>query len=624
MTATLAGFADLAPEMQSQLRLLEANAAALRLAPLSGREWFDLLQRKLLPQLGQRPFLVVAVTGGTNIGKSVVFNHLAGFRASASSPLASGTKHPVCLLPEGFADEHDLQELFPTFEIRSWNDASEALEDDETHRLYWKTSATVPQNLLLIDTPDVDSDAPVNWMRADAIRQAADVLVAVLTQQKYNDAAVKQFFRKAATEGKPAVVVFNQCELPDDESYWPLWMSTFSKETGLTPLYVYLAPNDRKAAESIALEFQERHWQPGEAGTATGSIVTENSVRLQDVFARLRFEEIKFQTLRGALQLVGDDRAGLPEYLREVAIRSGEFRTAAEVLTAHQLAEVDNWPVPPSSVLIAEVRRWWAAHRQGWSAAVHQAYDTVGSAILTPFRWVRDWAQGPAVPPWESYREREWAAVLRAVSKVYQKLEWLSDLGQPLLRERIEQRLTGISRSGLLQQLELEHDDFPFQTLLEQTVAAELQTFQQENPQLFQWVQRMDEATAAARPMLTIVLGVTGIGLPVGEAAAHLATQGLMQGAMHVAGDVVAGAATATVGESAISATASSGTGYLQAKIHRLQEAFSARRAAWLAEQIERLLLGTLTGELQQASTLTRSKEYVRLTEILSRWQHQL
>ena len=48
-------------------------------------------------------------------------------------------------------------------------------------------------NLVILDTPDVDSDAPVNWQRADAVRQAADVLVAVLTQQKYNDAAVKQF-----------------------------------------------------------------------------------------------------------------------------------------------------------------------------------------------------------------------------------------------------------------------------------------------------------------------------------------------------------------------------------------------------------------------------------------------
>ena len=56
----------------------------------------------------------------------------------------------------------------------------------------------------------MDSDALVNWQRVRAIRQVADVLVAVLTQQKYNDAAVKQFFREAVQADKPIVAVFNQ------------------------------------------------------------------------------------------------------------------------------------------------------------------------------------------------------------------------------------------------------------------------------------------------------------------------------------------------------------------------------------------------------------------------------
>ena len=74
----------------------------LQLPPLAGREWFELLRQKLLPQLDDDAFLVVAVVGGTNIGKSVIFNHIAGSRASSTSPLASGTSHPVCLVPPGF------------------------------------------------------------------------------------------------------------------------------------------------------------------------------------------------------------------------------------------------------------------------------------------------------------------------------------------------------------------------------------------------------------------------------------------------------------------------------------------------------------------------------------------
>ena len=114
------------------------------------------------------------------------------------------------------------------------------MREDETDYLFWQSSEKTAENLLVLDTPDIDSDAKVNWLRADKIRRCADVLIAVLTQQKYNDAAVKQFFRKAAHEDKAVIVVFNQCQLPDDENYWPLWMQTFCRETGVHPEYIYI------------------------------------------------------------------------------------------------------------------------------------------------------------------------------------------------------------------------------------------------------------------------------------------------------------------------------------------------------------------------------------------------
>ena len=80
--------------------------------------------------------------------------------------------------------------------------------------------------------PDVDSDVTVNWRRARAVRQVADVILAVLTQQKYNDATVKQFFREAVAADKPIVVLFNQCHVEGDRDYWPRWLATFREETG--------------------------------------------------------------------------------------------------------------------------------------------------------------------------------------------------------------------------------------------------------------------------------------------------------------------------------------------------------------------------------------------------------
>uniref|UniRef100_A0A7C2JZQ6 G domain-containing protein n=1 Tax=Schlesneria paludicola TaxID=360056 RepID=A0A7C2JZQ6_9PLAN len=617
MSAALADYAALVARLQSSLAALERSARGLELPPLAGREWHDLLVRKLVPQLGDQAFLIVAVTGGTNVGKSIVFNHLAGFAASEATPRAAGTKHPVCLLPEGFAAAHDLAALFPSFHLEPWTDPAQALRETGEHLLFWRTSGSVPANLLLLDTPDIDSDAVVNWQRADAVRQSADVLIAVLTQQKYNDAAVKQFFRQAAAEQKAVVVVFNLCELPDDDDVWPLWLETFTAETGVAPLFVYLAPNDRPAAKSLSLCFHERRW-PVDAGHAA------DPVALQDVFARLRFGDIKLQTLRGSLALIADEQQGLPSYLREVAHRSGEFRTAAELLTANQLAEVDDWPAPPTHEVIRQVREWWARQRQGWSATVHGVYDTVGQTILTPFRYARDWLQGPVTPPWELYREQEWNAIVRALGKVYTKLEWLCDLGHPLLKGRLEPLLDGNTRGNVLRALEADHRQVDFAALLVDTVERELKSFRSENPQLFQWFRRLDEATAAARPALTIVLGITGVGLPLGEAATHLASQGLLQGAMHVAGDVVGGTAVATVGETAISQTASGGAGYLQARFHRLQAAFTSQRAAWLADRLQRLVLGQLAAELQSAAGVGQSAEFRAVTTVLREWQEHL
>src|SRR5579872_1270167 len=339
-----------ARRLADALAVLERESALLQLSPLAGREWFESLERKLLPQLAAHPFIVAAVVGGTNIGKSVVFNHLAGARVSATSPLASGTRHPVCLVPAGFEAVHDLGAIFQGFELRRWTEANAALENSPEDRLYWKPSADLAGNLLILDTPDIDSDAEINWLRADHLRHCADVLVAVLTQQKYNDAAVKQFFRKAAAEDKAVIVVFNQCLLPDDEHFWSLWLDTFSRETGIVPDLLYVAPNDRKAAESNKLPFYERRWQAGQAPAADGADRTPHDLARD--LSEMRFSEIKLRTLRGALAQLVSRESGVPAYLAEIRLRTAGFQDAAALLSTQELARIDNWPTPSVTLLV--------------------------------------------------------------------------------------------------------------------------------------------------------------------------------------------------------------------------------------------------------------------------------
>jgi hypothetical protein len=427
--------------IDATLTSLAPAVGRLELAPLEGREWYRSLREKLVPQLGEDTYLVVAVVGGTNIGKSVIFNHIADARLSATSPLASGTRHPVCVVPEGFESGHDLAAIFPGFELCRWTTADDSLVDRPEDQIFWRTAAETPPNLLILDTPDIDSDVQINWRRADAVRRVADVLIAVLTQQKYNDAAVKRYFRNAAEEGKVVLVIFNQCQLPEDEAYWPLWLDTFCRETGVAPRSIYVAPNDRRAAEEGRLPFFE-----------------QGQVRkLAEDLSELKFAEIKLTTLTGSLCHLMDAETGLPAFLREIEGRSLAFESAAKWLSSESVIKVRNWPSIPNSLLVTDIRSWWRQRQHGLARRVHEFYDTVGRGIIYPFQAARNRLQGPAIAPMDAYRRSEWGAVLTVVEEVYERLTWLSDSSDQLLKPFLDQMLAGRSRSQLLEELRSEH-----------------------------------------------------------------------------------------------------------------------------------------------------------------------
>ena len=611
-------------------RLLQAvveladQANAIDLPGLAGREWFEQLSRKLVPQLRDDPFLVAAVVGGTNIGKSVIFNHLAGCRASATSPFASGTKHPVCLVPSGFAERVKLEEVFQGFELHPWQDSEAASEASETNRLYWRVSDHLPPNLLVLDTPDIDSDAPVNWHRADCIRQCADVLIAVLTQQKYNDAAVKQFFRIAAVEDKAVVIIFNQCLLPDDEAFGPLWLATFCRETDLQPDLVYVAPNDRAAAESNRLTFFRRRWEcERDTGPHPASRFDSRPSDLSRDLAELHFADVKFRTLRGSLRALLSDEAGLPAYLREISDRSAAFRSAVEVLNSRQLARIENWPTPPTSLMVDQVRQWWRGQRQGLSRSIHEFYNSLGNGLWKPVQWVRERWAGPSQPPWAAYREREWDVILRAAEVLYDELTRLAQLGNELLRPRLERILAGDSRSGFFEQLSHEHAAVDFGLELQTIVDRQMQVFREESPQSYTLLKRLDDCAAVARPVTSVALFVAAAG-PAGHALmpfiSHAAAQSLV---IHVIGYIAGGTGAVVAGEAAIAGGAG-GFRFLETKFQQLQDSFTARRVAWFAEFLRARLLGDLQTELQAAANLSRSDTFRRTEACLDDLRRQV
>jgi hypothetical protein len=618
------GLTALAEDVRSSLVALdelERLGATLPLPEFRGTEWYAALSRKLAPQLGRTPTLILAVVGGTNIGKSVVFNHLAGERISASSPLASGTKHPTCVCSPTLANVDELAPLFEEFRLVAATDPDAPLGEDADDLMFFRASDAVPENLLLLDTPDIDSDAPVNWRRADAVRHAADVLVAVLTMQKYNDAAVKRFFRAAAEEDKPVVIVFNQVLLPEDDEVWPKWCATFTRETGISPLAVYVAPHDRRAAEGLVLPFHGRAWPPGSDRlevhrTESGA----SDVPLKEVFARLRFGEIKLRTLAGAVSRVVRSDDGLPRFLESVRDASARHAEAVRRMGTESLLVDSRWPMPPSPLFVAEVRQWWSTRREGVSKWIHDGYGWLGTTLWQPVKWVTGSGSGED-NPWDEYRERERAHVTEVVERILEQLSRLASLGNDVLRPRLEAILAGDSRRLLLEGLETALRDNDPERDLTILTAEQLALWQAEQPALYGILRQVDRAAAFARPALTVSLAVAGAG-PVGGAMLGVLPDLLAQSlVVHVAGETIATAGTVAAGESTLT-VAARGLRELELWFGRLQGAFLERRSTLLAKQLEERLLGNLLEDLRRNATLVQSAPFEELSRRAERMAH--
>ena len=610
--------ADLIAQVSNAVSLLDRQIGSFELTSLDRRDWYELLHQKLLPQLGQEAFLIVAVVGGTNIGKSVVFNHVAGDRLSATSPLASGTKHPTAILPSGFSSTHNLSKLFPGFRVSEWVDADAPLAENPQHLLYWRESESLPENLVVLDTPDVDSVAEVNWERADHIRLSADVLLAVLTQQKYNDSAVKEFFRKASDEGKLVIVIFNQVLLPEDGEYWPLWLKTFEAETGLNPHSVYIAPNDRRAAESNALPFYEQNW-PQEDGEFKTELTERNLLR---DLSELRFSEIKLQTLEGAIDHLCSPEVGIPSWLSEIRRRGAEFGEALNLMSAQRLVEVDRWPGLPNSVMIRKIREWWARQREGWSRSVHGFYHAVGTAVAYPVKLLME-TKGNSVTPIEEYRAREWEVILQALENTLERLSWLEELDNPRLSPKLKEILGGKSRAELIEKFRLDHQELDFERILDEMINRQLSGFREESPESYKLFRRIDTLAAAARPAVSVGLFMTGVG-PVGDVLYPAVADTAMQGMFHLATDAVGGTVVTAVGDKVITEGASTSAGYLESKFRRLHTQFAQQRAEWLASELERHLFGNLPEELARAAKIGDAPEFKQVEKLVNELRHLL
>ena len=597
-------------ELCGLIDALQPLARSLGAPDPQNDDWYGALFGKLRPQVSREPLLVAAVCGGTNTGKSLITNTLVGEEISRSVPEAARTRHPVASLPQGLASRTDLAALFPGFSLAPWKSVQDAIDlgadaTGNADRLVWREDASgrQPARLVLLDTPDIDGTLRENWHRAELVRNASDVIVAVLTQQKYNDAAVRDFFAAAAAADKAVVVVFNMIDWPRQRDRIAGWLAPFTAETGVAPLAVYAVPHDFRAAEAGRIEFQ-----PLPELTPDG-VAVDLAVRLADC----DFDRIKLRAMEGALRVVLDHGTGATVWLDSFETSAREWREARRLLTDEARVRVE-LPTAPREIVWNEIWQWLEPRRSGLDLTVSKVYRVAGKGV----NWA---ARRVGLVRSEAERREDFSAVeLNALKQALGDfVERLDDACRrnPRLAAMLDGRLVEADRSAWYADLERRHASLPLVSEDYRTfVRGELDRFAKENPGMVRFILTGLNLGAVARPAITVALGMAG----AAAVPAAAASAGGLSVLVHHVGDVVVGTAATIAGEGALGLTMAG----LKPLIERLFAGWSAERSRVLAETLHDVVLGDRLEEIDRLANAAAAPEVTRARQLLQDCDREL
>lgn len=580
-------------------RTLGERAAAAGLPCPAGEAWYRVLTGKLATQAAaDEAVLIAAVVGGTNTGKSTLFNHLAGRAVSGVTPFASGTKHPVAAASpaNGAGTADDPAGLFPAFRIERDAAPEAAFGEEADDLLFWHEAEGIPSGVVLLDTPDVDSDAPVNWERAAAIRAAVDLLFVTVTAQKYNDAAVLRYLKAARAEGRMAAVVFSLADLPGERGLFAERLETIASATGLRPVAAFAVGRDREAAKAGTLSYQRVALPEGLAPSEpVGDAAAADP---GEWLATVSATPVKERTLAESLRHVLDPSEGLPEYLDRLRSESRRTAEALGELTGAAVVGAGDWPGVPTGAVVAEVREWWGERRRGWARMATAPYQMLGQGLRM--------LTGTAAKEGDrlgDYADREWAAIVEAVGTLSKKLATLEDeLGEPVGADA--------TRAEQLDALRKRHAESDPAGDLRDLVASELTRLKAEHPTRFAWLERADAAVTIGRPAVSAGLFFTFGG-------ADLVLSAATQSLAAAAADIVTGTAATAAGEAGTVGLART-TQWVQAAIQRLGAKYAEHRLAWLAGALRETVLAGVTDRLGERAGFAGHADFTRVEELLA------
>jgi hypothetical protein len=186
------------PPRRGLAACLEQLTAAIEAAHALGLDTSDAeaVRREADARLGLAgDAAVVALVGGTGVGKSTLLNALAGDVVSAASVRRPTTGAPVAWLPAGARSEFD-----PVLE---WLGVDEVVTHDDG-RL---------RSVGILDLPDLDAIAAEHRRRVEELLPRVDAVVWVTDPEKYRDAVLHDdFLRRWLPRLDRQLVVLNKAD----------------------------------------------------------------------------------------------------------------------------------------------------------------------------------------------------------------------------------------------------------------------------------------------------------------------------------------------------------------------------------------------------------------------------
>lgn len=195
-----------------------ASIDSAAVIPIPTKNLLDMMEAVSadLVLLTEPPILRTGILGGTQVGKSTIFNYLAGADFAGVSKRAAATRWPLVLLPAELASDAAalVKRLFPLFEPRPWEENYDTSIPviGEAPPVFFRIAqpGVLPEHLVLVDAPDVDGKEKMNRTVAEKMAKCVDVVIAVSSNQKYNDEKPNDFFRASLRDfGRRAILVLN-------------------------------------------------------------------------------------------------------------------------------------------------------------------------------------------------------------------------------------------------------------------------------------------------------------------------------------------------------------------------------------------------------------------------------